>query len=289
VKNAGTDIHPNLTWEHLRVFLGNWVQFHPLFARIGGGALPGLMLSTLYKWDGKGRLPDGWIYKSGRDWFDETYMTRGELERARKALVSRGLIEAEARGLPRTWHYRINREALLESVGEETALAGSKLQFADVVQTGKPSRKSSFHTSSKLVGTTPANLSATVLQTGLQTGCKHTALETTEETSKKTAAVSQATAAALSEIGVGANGIARISAAITSGTTTDKRVTEVVENLKSRGVTKSGGTAVFLILNPDEKLSERATEGSCDSCCQFGACLGVNSGLRAGRNLAPPA
>jgi hypothetical protein len=60
------------------------------------------------------------------------------------------------------------------------------------------------------------------------------------------------------EVGVSEDGIARLSNAIISGTTTEKRVMEVVENLKGRGINASGGLAMSLFLHPEKPLSSRA-------------------------------
>jgi hypothetical protein len=139
-----------LQWDQLRILLGHWVQFHPVFARIAGGALPGLMLSALYGWDGKGRRADGFIYKSQREWEDETSMTRGETRRAREALLEKGLIEAKTMGLPRTWNYRIRRDAVLGAIEVLISSVDSKAELAETVQTGPRCEKPSLRHGGKL-------------------------------------------------------------------------------------------------------------------------------------------
>ncbi|WP_341742893.1 hypothetical protein [Azonexus hydrophilus] len=69
------------------------IAFHPALARVGGSAAAGLFLSQLIYWSGKGKHPEGWIYKDAAEWEQETCLTRAEQRTARSALTGRGLIE----------------------------------------------------------------------------------------------------------------------------------------------------------------------------------------------------
>lgn len=111
----------------LKALLGDRiVGYHPVLARIAGGAAEGVLLSQLLYWDSKmeaarGRTWDGWFWKVASEIYEETGMTRVEFETARANLVKRGLIEYEARGVPKRAHYRMNLDALtaaLESAEE---------------------------------------------------------------------------------------------------------------------------------------------------------------------------
>ena len=77
-------------------------------------AQAGLFMSQLLFWDGKGHDPDGWIYKSEKEWRHETGLTRSAVRNARKILTKRGVLEEQKRGLPRRLYYRADLRALME-------------------------------------------------------------------------------------------------------------------------------------------------------------------------------
>jgi hypothetical protein len=108
----------------LQALLGDQiVGYHPILAKISGGAAEGVLLSQLLYWDSKmanarGASWDGWFWKVAREIYEETGMTRVEFETARTNLVKRGFIAYESRGVPMRAHYRIDLDkitAALES------------------------------------------------------------------------------------------------------------------------------------------------------------------------------
>lgn len=94
--------------------LGSPISYHAKLCKITGGVTATLLLCQLMYWRGKGRLPDGWIYKAQEELEEETGLTRREQETARKYLKERGLLEECKRGMPRILHYRINLDKLDE-------------------------------------------------------------------------------------------------------------------------------------------------------------------------------
>lgn len=93
------------------------VAFHRVFARITGSATAGLFLSQAWYWTST--LPpdrDGWFYKTQKEWEAETTLSRREQETARTKLRSLGLIEEERRGIDPTLWFRIDTDALAESI-----------------------------------------------------------------------------------------------------------------------------------------------------------------------------
>lgn len=82
------------------------IAFHRVFVPFAGvkGAV---FLSQLLYWSKRGKDPDGWIYKTYREWTDETGLTERELDSIRNRLKSEGIIEEELRGVPPIIHYRI--------------------------------------------------------------------------------------------------------------------------------------------------------------------------------------
>lgn len=79
--------------EDLMVLLTRPVAFHPALARAAGGALPGLFLSQLLYWTGRGSHQDGWIWKDWKEWQEETSLTQDEQRGARRVLEKKGLVE----------------------------------------------------------------------------------------------------------------------------------------------------------------------------------------------------
>lgn len=116
-----------MSTKALQALLGDRiVGYHPILAKIAGGAAEGVLLSQLLYWDGKmetarGRAWDGWFWKVAREIYEETGMTRVEFETARANLVKRGFVEFDTRGVPKRAHYRIHIDAIaaaLESAEE---------------------------------------------------------------------------------------------------------------------------------------------------------------------------
>lgn len=99
------------------VFLKRPVAFHPIFARIAGGATEGLFLSQAYYWSQRTKDRDGWFYKTAEEWTKEICLTRREQETARQSLRKLGVLEEERRGITRKLYYRLNTRKLSELVG----------------------------------------------------------------------------------------------------------------------------------------------------------------------------
>jgi len=88
------------------------VAYHPILAKSCGGVAAALFLSQLLYWTGRGKLADGWVWKSADDMEDETGLTRNEQETARKKLKALGILEEKLKGVPATLHYRVDFDAL---------------------------------------------------------------------------------------------------------------------------------------------------------------------------------
>ena len=104
-----------LSADSIRVLLAGEriIAFNTAFARISGSVTAGLFLSQLLYWTPRGNDPDGWIYKTRAEWMEETFLTRRELDAARKFWAETGVIEeTQDRGSDRTTSYRVNFAAL---------------------------------------------------------------------------------------------------------------------------------------------------------------------------------
>jgi len=65
----------------------------------------GVMLGQCLYWQQRTRHEEGWFYKSRDEWQEEITLSRGEQERARKLLKSRGILNEKRCGMPsRTWY-----------------------------------------------------------------------------------------------------------------------------------------------------------------------------------------
>ena len=100
--------------ELILSFAAHPIGYRPMFGRIAGCATSGLFLSQLFYWTGRQRDPKGWIYKSYKEWEKETSLSRSEIDRARRDLKKKGLIEDDLRGTPATLYYRLNLTKLAE-------------------------------------------------------------------------------------------------------------------------------------------------------------------------------
>lgn len=88
------------------------VAYHPVLARISGGVKAGIMLSQLCYWFGKGADPDGWIFKTEKEFEEETALTIREQEGARKLLVKCGFVEIRRMGMPAKLHFKLNQATI---------------------------------------------------------------------------------------------------------------------------------------------------------------------------------
>jgi len=89
------------------------VAYHPDFAKAIGSVQAALFLSQLLYWSDKGNN-DGWIYKTQKEFYEETGLSRYEQETARKKLKKLGILEEKYQGVPRKLYYRINMGKLGE-------------------------------------------------------------------------------------------------------------------------------------------------------------------------------
>ncbi len=93
------------------------VAYHRAFCEMTGKACAGVMLSQAWYWSSRTE-DDGWFYKTGREWREETGLSRTEQETARKRLVSLGLMEEAERGMPCKMHFRVNTENVVRQLVE---------------------------------------------------------------------------------------------------------------------------------------------------------------------------
>ena len=113
-------------YDPLDDILDSPIAFNRSFKRITGSTVAALMLSQAWYWTKRKADDDGWFWKVGTEWEEETGLTRSEQETARKILVRLGLMDEDLRGVPATLYYHVNKEIIYEKLG---------IQFAETLQT----------------------------------------------------------------------------------------------------------------------------------------------------------
>lgn len=121
------------------------IAFHPIFAEITGDVLAGLMLSQAIYWSTRTSDPDGWFYKTQKEWQKETCMSRSNQDTARRILRKHGWWQENLTGIPAKLHYRIDHTLLSKTmlthcnkIAEipQTEESKQSPQFAGIKQTG---------------------------------------------------------------------------------------------------------------------------------------------------------
>lgn len=97
------------------------IAVHRHVLAIAGSPAAGVLLSQLVYWTRRGigvAEQQGWIHKTAEQWARETGMSWKVQQRARKALISRGLIEERTSGMPRRTEYRLNLNVFASRTSE---------------------------------------------------------------------------------------------------------------------------------------------------------------------------
>ena len=89
------------------------IAYHRCFVALGAGVTGAVMLSQAIYWARRTNDNDGWFYKSQAEWEEETGLKRTEQEKARKMLISIGVLDECRRGLPAKLYYRVNEDCLV--------------------------------------------------------------------------------------------------------------------------------------------------------------------------------
>jgi len=84
------------------------VAYNAIVAKAVGSVKLGILWSQLYYWHDKTKDPDGWIYKTQKDIYEETGLSRKEQETARGIGKKLGVLEEKIAGQPATVHFRID-------------------------------------------------------------------------------------------------------------------------------------------------------------------------------------
>lgn len=92
------------------------IAYLPIVAKATGSVKLTVMWSQINYWTDKARDPEGWVYKTQAEMFEETGLSRKEQETARDLGAKIGVLSSDVRGTPPTVHYRVHRERMAELI-----------------------------------------------------------------------------------------------------------------------------------------------------------------------------
>jgi len=95
-------------------FLKRPIAYQPIVAKAFGSVKLAILWCQLYYWSDKTKNKEKWIYKTREDLYDETGLSRKELETARKIGEKLGVLESKRMEQPCTVHFRINVDKACE-------------------------------------------------------------------------------------------------------------------------------------------------------------------------------
>jgi len=90
------------------------IAYHPMIAKALGSVQLAVFWSQMYYWKDRGNDPDGWIYKTSDEIFQETGLKRRGQDTARKLGRKLGIIEELKKGMPAKLHYRIDMDETIK-------------------------------------------------------------------------------------------------------------------------------------------------------------------------------
>lgn len=108
-----------LMWTTLLQMAGqnNTIALNRVFVELTGSMELGALLGQLVYWTPRTKNPDGWVYKSTRQWQEELGAVTDYSIRLFKKLPYVETVVKRANGSPTT-HYRINQQALCQAIME---------------------------------------------------------------------------------------------------------------------------------------------------------------------------
>lgn len=97
------------------------IAYNPAFRRITGSTVAGIFLSQAWYWSKRHKEDDGWFYKIGKEWEEETGLSRSEQETARRHCLRVEVMEEKLKGVPATMYYRVIKPKVYELLGIQIA------------------------------------------------------------------------------------------------------------------------------------------------------------------------
>ena len=112
------------------------IKFRPILAEIGGGATEGLFLSQLFDWTNAIKDGEEWLERTYQQWHQATYLTRRELDAARKKLKALGILEEKKVGSKQNILYKLDVTSLFELIVESCNISTTILDQPVTVESG---------------------------------------------------------------------------------------------------------------------------------------------------------
>ncbi|MFZ3032235.1 MAG: hypothetical protein WA082_04320 [Candidatus Moraniibacteriota bacterium] len=100
----------------LKAMFQRVVAYTPVIAKATGSVKLTVLWNQIYYWCDKTTDPEGWVYKSQEDLFDETGLTRKAVDTARALGKKLGIMETMVKGTPPTVHYRVDIDRMVELI-----------------------------------------------------------------------------------------------------------------------------------------------------------------------------
>ena len=114
------------------------IAYHRCFVTLTGSVTAAVLLSQAVYWSRRtGAGNDGWFWKTGAEWEEETGLTRYEQEGARKILRSLGFWEEEKRGIPARLWFRLDLDQLERGLN----IAQTSMRKTSKQASGKPANR----------------------------------------------------------------------------------------------------------------------------------------------------
>lgn len=152
--------------ELIRLMNEKPIAFNKHYVFLGCGINGAVMLSQLVYWADKSKDPNGWIYKTGKEWTEETGLTRREQDTARKNLRELGFIEEHKHGVPCKVHFRVNQNALYSALIDHAQKRQTDAQISQTECTETPNliggmRQTNTESTSKITSKSTTDINIT--------------------------------------------------------------------------------------------------------------------------------
>lgn len=102
----------------LKAMFQRVVAYTPIVAKATRSVKLTILWNQIHYWSDKTTDPEGWIYKSQEEIFEETGLSRKETDTARALGKKLGVMESIVRGTPPTVHYRVDIDRMIELIAE---------------------------------------------------------------------------------------------------------------------------------------------------------------------------
>lgn len=126
-ENIAETYQPNDKAALKEILSARPIAFHSTFSKMHKSTVAGVFLSQLFYWSDKGADPDGWIYKTQADWFDETGLTRSEQETARRKLRDNEILLEKRVGNPSRLFYKVDFDKFTQKLNEFLTMLDSSM------------------------------------------------------------------------------------------------------------------------------------------------------------------